>query len=152
MTSGPLGTVVGTFGGEESGRVAMALLARGCSDADVFVRPPTCDRRGHGITCAIKCGSIGGMNRVRISTTVDGARLAACRAALGVSDSKMLDEAMRLLLDHLEEASEREALRAMPYHEDADVAWETPLVSGLLYDGEIPEDVQRLAESRRRGA
>lgn len=91
------------------------------------------------------------MNRVRISTTVDGERLTACRNALGISDSRILDKALALLLDRLEEIREQEALRAMPYHEDTDLAWDVSVGPGLLYDGEVPEDVRRLAESRRRG-
>jgi hypothetical protein len=40
----------------------------------------------------------------------------------------------------------------MPYHEDADLAWEPPEGPSLPYDGEIPKDVQRLAAARRRKA
>jgi hypothetical protein len=92
------------------------------------------------------------MNRERISTTVDRRRLEACRRLLGTSDSKLFDQALAALLDELEGAREREALSEMPYHEDADVAWEPPETPSLPYDGEVPKDVQRLAAARRRKA
>ncbi len=90
------------------------------------------------------------MGRERISTTVDRDRLVACRRLLATSDSKILDQALASLLDRLEGEQERQALGAMPYHEDGDLAWEAPEVPGLPYDGEVPEDVQRLAAARRR--
>lgn len=96
------------------------------------------------------CGIIYGMSRERISTTVDRDRLAACRRLLGTSDSKLFDQALAVLLDELEGDRERQALGVMPYDEDTDLAWEAPEVPGLPYDGEVPEDVQRLAAARRR--
>jgi hypothetical protein len=92
------------------------------------------------------------MSRERISTTVDRDRLEACRRLLGTSDSKLFDQALAALLDELEGAREREALAAMPYDEDADLAWEAPGTPGLPYEGEVPKDVQRLAAARRRKA
>ena len=90
------------------------------------------------------------MSRARISTTVDRDRLEACRRLLATSDSKLFDRALSALLDELEGERERLALRLMPYHEDADLAWEAPTATGLPYDGEVPEDVRRLAAVRRR--
>lgn len=91
-----------------------------------------------------------GMTRVRISTTVDGARLAAARSKLGETDSKIVDRALASLLDELEAEQERQALHAMPYEEDPDLSWSAPAPPSLPYDGEVPADVQRLAAARRR--
>ncbi len=93
-----------------------------------------------------------GMSRERISTTVDRDRLVRCRRLLGTSDSKLFDQALAALLDELEGARERQALGAMPYDEDTDLAWEAPEAPSLPYDGEVPQDVQRLAAARRRKA
>ncbi len=90
------------------------------------------------------------MSRERISTTVDRDRLMACRRLLGTSDSKLFDKALVVLLDELEGDRERQALDVIPYHEDTDIAWEAPEAPSLPYDGEVPEDVQRLAAARRR--
>lgn len=107
-----------------------------------------------GATRSIICGSSDGifygMSRERISTTVDRDRLAACRRLLGTSDSRLFDQALAVLLDALEGDRERQALGVMPYDEDSDLAWEAPEFPGLPYDGEVPEDVQRLAAARRR--
>lgn len=92
------------------------------------------------------------MSRERISTTVDRDRLEACRRLLGTSDSKLFDQALAALLNELEGAREREALAVMPYHEDADLSWEAPVTPSLPYDGQVPEEVQRLAVARRRKA
>ncbi len=89
------------------------------------------------------------MTRERISTTVDRDRLAACRRLLGTSDSLLIDRALSALLEALEAERDRQAL-ALPYHEDPDLAWEAPPAPALPYDGEIPEDVIRLAEARRK--
>lgn len=88
--------------------------------------------------------------RVRISTTVDSARLAAARNRLQASDSEIVDRALKALLDQLDAAQERAALEAMPYDEDSDLAWEAPRGPSLPYDGEVPAEVLRLAAARRR--
>jgi hypothetical protein len=90
------------------------------------------------------------MSRVRISTTVDRDRLATCRRLLGTNDSKLFDQALAALLEDLEGARERQALVVMPDHEGADFASEDPEPPSLPYEGEVPEDVQRLAAARRR--
>ena len=88
--------------------------------------------------------------RVRISTTVDGARLAAARSKLQTSDSEIVDRALAALLDQLDAAQERAVLEAMPYDEDPDLAWTAPSGPSLPYDGDVPAEVERLAASRRR--
>jgi hypothetical protein len=85
------------------------------------------------------------MSRVRISTTVDGERLARGRQLVDGTDRQLLDEA----LDALIVAHERAALRAQPYEDDLDLTGPTFDGPVLPYDGEIPEDVLRLAEERR---
>lgn len=91
------------------------------------------------------------MARVRISTTTDADRLVELRRRLSVNDSTLIDRALAALLDALEADSERLALDAMPYEADPDLAWEVPSRPDLPYDGEMPEDVQRLARERRGG-
>ncbi|MCL4443419.1 MAG: hypothetical protein M1456_04930 [Actinobacteria bacterium] len=103
-----------------------------------------------GMICGSSCSILCSMSRERISTTVDRDRLMACRRLLGTSDSKLFDQALVVLLDELEGDRERQALDVMPYHEDTDIAWEAPEAPSLPYDGEVPEDVQRLAAARRR--
>lgn len=93
---------------------------------------------------------ISSMRRERISTTVDRDRLLACRRLLGTSDSKLFDRALAVLLNELEGDRERQALDLMPYHEDSDLAWEAPAAPSLPYNGEVPQDVQRLAQERRQ--
>ncbi len=90
------------------------------------------------------------MPRERISTTVDRDRLALCRRLIGTNDSTLIDRALAALLDALEAEREQEALDAMPYEADAELAWVAPDGPDLPYDGEIPVDVKRLAEKRRR--
>lgn len=86
------------------------------------------------------------MSRVRISTTVDGEQLERCRRLLDISDSQLLDRALDALIDE----REREALGRLPYDDDPDLAWSAPDGPDMPYDGEIPEDVRRLAEQRRQ--
>lgn len=91
-----------------------------------------------------------GMSRVRISTTVDGERLARCRALVDGTDSQLLDRALALLLEAQEQERERRALEHLPYDDDPDVSWSAPLGPDLAYLGDVPDEVQRLAEERRR--
>lgn len=89
------------------------------------------------------------MTRVRISTTVDGDQLARCRRLFGPGTSKLVDSALRALGEELERARELAALADHPYEDDSELAWTAPGGPDLPYDGEIPEDVRRLAEERR---
>lgn len=90
------------------------------------------------------------MTRVRISTTVDAQCWATARRLLGGSNSQIVDRALVALIEQLEAEQERAALAALPYENDADLAWEAPPGPDLPYDGEVPADVLRLAEQRRR--
>ncbi|MGH9154906.1 MAG: hypothetical protein ACRD1K_03430 [Acidimicrobiales bacterium] len=90
------------------------------------------------------------MTRVRISTTVDGDRLADGRRLLGVTDSVMIDRALGALIDQIESEREIAALDAAPYEMDPDLSWECPVGPDLAYDGEVPDEVRRLAAQRRR--
>ena len=91
------------------------------------------------------------MSRVRISTTVDGDRLARLRALRHVSDSQLVDEAFAALLEALETQQELEALEAQPFEDDDDLAWEAPPGPSLPYEGHVPADVVELARRRRSG-
>ncbi len=66
----------------------------------------------------------------------------------------MFDRALALFIESVEGAREREALRAMPYDADPDLAMppvDAAAYAALPYDGAIPEDVLRLAAERRAG-
>lgn len=91
------------------------------------------------------------MKRVRISTTVDAARLASCRALFGDSDAKMLDEALAALVERIEGERERQAMEANPYSDDPDLSWTAPAGPDLPYDGDVPAEVRKLAARRRSG-
>lgn len=93
-----------------------------------------------------------GMSRVRISTTVDAEQLARCRRLAGLTTSKLVDHALRVLADELERERELAALERLPYEEDPDLSWEVPPGPDLPYDGDVPDDVRRLASARRRKA
>src|SRR5262249_61230087 len=69
---------------------------------------------------AIFCG----MNRVRISTTVDARSLGRARQLLPGTDSRLLDRALLALIEDLEEGRELAALTALPYADDPDLCWE----------------------------
>lgn len=89
------------------------------------------------------------MARKRISTTVDADRLEGCRQALGLPDSEVIDRALAALLRELTSTHERDVLEAMPYEHDPELAWQAPAGPDLLYEGEVPDDVRRLAAKRR---
>ena len=95
---------------------------------------------------------IRGMARVRISTTVDAEQLARCRRLAGLATSKLVDRALQVLADELERDREVAALERLPYEDDPDLAWEAPPGPDLPYDGDVPDDVRRLATARRRTA
>lgn len=92
------------------------------------------------------------MSRVRISTTVDGARLERARRLAQGSDSVLLDRALALLIEHHEAELERLAFALHPYADDPELdlgdadadAWDA-----LPYDGEVPPEVIELALARR---
>ncbi|HSH59079.1 MAG TPA: hypothetical protein VK988_05440 [Acidimicrobiales bacterium] len=90
------------------------------------------------------------MSRVRLSTTVDAQQLATVRRMLGVPDSRILDRALKALIDQLEEAQELAALDALPYEDDPDLNWAPAPGPDVPYDGEVPAEVLRLAAERRR--
>lgn len=71
---------------------------------------------------------------------------------LGAPDSRILDRALKALIDELEEAHELAALAAMPYEDDPDLNWATAPGGDLPYDGEVPADVVDMAKRRRRAA
>jgi hypothetical protein len=90
------------------------------------------------------------MNRVRISTTVDADRLAVCRRLVKAPDSRLIDRALQALIDQIEELGEVRALKAHPYEDDPDLAWEVGEGPALPYDGEVPKEVLARARARRR--
>lgn len=87
---------------------------------------------------------------MRVSTTVDATSLGRARSLLPGSDSRLLDCALLALIEHLEMQRELAALTAHPYERDADLAWQAPGGPDLPYDGDVPQEVQRLAQQRRR--
>lgn len=89
------------------------------------------------------------MNRVRISTTVDGHRLTTCRRLLEVSDSRLIDRALQALIAELEGIAEIRAIERRPYESDPDLAWEVSDGPALPYDGQVPMDVLARAKARR---
>jgi hypothetical protein len=96
---------------------------------------------------------MGGMMRMRISTTVDATRLRTARQLVRGRDSELFDKALAVLIDHLEAERERSALALHSYDDDPDLELpEAPAdaVVDLPYDGRIPPAVVRLARQRRR--
>ena len=89
------------------------------------------------------------MARMRLSTTVDADRLAELRRRLDLPDSELVDRAMAALARELLGEHERAAIAAAPYEADPDLAWQAPPGPDLPYDGEVPEEVRRLAVERR---
>ncbi len=90
------------------------------------------------------------MSRVRVSTTVDAHRWATVRRLLDASSSQIVDRALAALIDQLEADHEQAVLTALPYEDDPDLAWVAPGGPSLPYDGDVPSEVLRLAEQRRR--
>lgn len=89
------------------------------------------------------------MARTRISTTVDADRLERCRVAFGLADSELVDRALQALLRELVDQREQAALDAAPYEDDPDLAWQAPPGPNLPYDGDVPDEVLKLAAERR---
>lgn len=90
------------------------------------------------------------MNRMRVSTTIDADAFERARRLLPGPDSRLLDRALLALIDALEAERESAALARHPYDDDPDLAWVAPAGPDLPYDGEIPEEVAKLARQRRR--
>ena len=89
------------------------------------------------------------MNRARVSTTLDAARLDRARTLSGLSDSKLLDRALAVLIDDLERERELAALDRHPYDDDPELSSWQAAPAPLPYDGDVPDAVIRLAEQRR---
>ena len=110
-------------------------------------------RLAHGRLAAVLAGvyaTFYAMTRVRISTTVDAAVLAAARRLASKPDSELLDQALTSLVEQLEAQRELTALADQPYEDDPDLAWQAPPGPDLPYDGAVPADVMKLAQRRRR--
>lgn len=90
------------------------------------------------------------MARVRISTTVDGIRLEACRRLVPLPDSKLIDRALDALAADVLTRREVDALADQPYDDDPELAWVAPPGPDLPYDAEVPAEVLALAKARRR--
>jgi hypothetical protein len=97
-------------------------------------------------------GMIVRMNRLRISTTVDGSVLERARKLSGVRDAEMFDAAMLALINQIQGERELEALRSWPYADDVELAMpEAPpdSLDALPYSGEVPPELMKLAMARR---
>ena len=68
---------------------------------------------------------------------------------LGAPDSKILDRALKALIDQVEGARELAALAARPYEDDPELSWAPAPGGDLPYDGEVPAEVVRMAAQRR---
>jgi hypothetical protein len=90
------------------------------------------------------------MARIRISTTVDEARLTRCRDLVDEPDSRLIDRALQALLDELEGSAEVKALEAQPYDEDPELAWGASDGPPLAYDAKVPDEVLARARAMRR--
>lgn len=88
------------------------------------------------------------MKRVRVSTTVDEEQLNRARRLSGLSDSRLLDRALAVLVDRLEAKREIEALKRHPYDDDPELSLEES-APPLPYEGAVPDEVLKLARSRR---
>lgn len=69
---------------------------------------------------------------------------------MDATDSQIIDRALAALLEQLEEERELAALSAAPYEDDPDLAWTSPPGPDLPYDGDVPDEVLRLAAKRRK--
>lgn len=98
------------------------------------------------------CGTICGMDRARLSTTVDAASLDRARELMPGSDSRLVDRALAALIEQLEAERELAALASHPYETDPDLAWESPAGPDLPYQGKAPKEVLELARRRRQRA
>jgi hypothetical protein len=87
---------------------------------------------------------------MRISTTIDGQRWAEARRLVSGSPSQIVDAALEALIEKLEGERECAVLAKLPYEDDPDLSWDAPPGPALPYEGEVPEEILRLAEERRR--
>lgn len=97
-------------------------------------------------------GIVEGMNRLRVSTTVDGSVLERARELSGVRDAEMFDAALRALVNQIQGERELQALRSWPYADDPELAMpEAPpdQLEALPYSGAVPPEIARLAKARR---
>ncbi|MPZ51240.1 MAG: hypothetical protein GEU79_00645 [Acidimicrobiia bacterium] len=91
------------------------------------------------------------MSRVRISTTVDGRRLERARDLLAMTDSELIDHALKVMINAVVAERETDALARLPYESDPDLAWEAPSGPALPYDGDVPPEVRaRVRRSQSR--
>lgn len=90
------------------------------------------------------------MPRERISTTVDAKRLALARSLVAMRDADIFDRALDALIANIEAEREKDALTRFPYEGDAELALPDVVPGeGLSYEGEVPEEVLKLARQRR---
>ncbi len=92
------------------------------------------------------------MSRVRVSTTVDGDRLAQARRLLGMRDSDVFDAALEALVRNVTIDRELKALGRFPYAADPELsmpAGPSDLDDAMPYDGDVPPEVIALARKRR---
>ena len=90
-----------------------------------------------------------GMPRERISTTVDATTLEWARRLVPGPDSRLIDRALKALIEQVEAEQELAVLQALPYDQDPDLSWQAPPGPDLPYDGDVPEEVLELARARR---
>ncbi len=91
------------------------------------------------------------MARERISTSVDGERLARARSLDLGRDSELFDAALAALIDREEQRREIAALERSPYDADANLRPGDPQIDwdrDLPYDGGVPTDIIDLARRR----
>ena len=93
------------------------------------------------------------MNRVRISTTVNGITLEAARKQLGLRDADLFDRALKAVLRESLIAAELVALERHPYESDPELRMPEPRRSPLQTDDtanqKVPARVQKLAQRKR---
>lgn len=94
------------------------------------------------------------MNRVRISTTVDGEQLSTARELLGLRDSDLFDRALAAVVREVTINRELAALDRYPYAADPELAMpELPPIGltdhDLPYDAAVPAAVLAIARKRR---
>lgn len=91
------------------------------------------------------------MNRVRVSTTIDGDRLSRARELTSVRDSELFDLAIDALLQALIARRETEAIGRFPYHADPELHMGRGAGDAdneLDYTGGVPPEVRALAKKR----
>ncbi|MGK2958384.1 MAG: hypothetical protein ACSLFB_08310 [Acidimicrobiales bacterium] len=92
------------------------------------------------------------MSRIRISTTVDGDRLAHARRLLGLRDSDLFDMALDAVVRDATITQELAALDRFPYTADPELTMPvgpSDQDNAMAYTGEVPPNVRALAKQRR---